>query len=128
MGGRIFVVDDAAFMRIMLKDILTENGYQIVGEAENGRDAVEKYKELRPDLTTMDITMPEMDGVNAVKEIRKFDAEANIVMCSAMGQQAMVIDAIQAGARDFIIKPFQPEKVVEAVRKALNTQDNERGL
>ncbi len=119
MGARILIVDDAAFMRMMIKDILTKNGYQIVGEAENGSVAVEKYKELKPDLTTMDITMPEMDGISAVKEIREFDPNANIIMCSAMGQQAMVIDAIQAGAKDFIVKPFQPDRVLEAVRKAL---------
>lgn len=120
MGARILIVDDAAFMRMMIKDILTKNGYQIVGEAENGKVAVEKYRELKPELTTMDITMPEMDGITAVKEIRKEDPKANIIMCSAMGQQAMVIDAIQAGAKDFIVKPFQPDRVLEAVRKALS--------
>jgi len=120
MGARILIVDDAAFMRMMIKDILTKNGYQIVGEAENGKVALEKYQELTPDLTTMDITMPEMDGINAVKEIKKVDPRANIIMCSAMGQQAMVIDAIQAGAKDFIVKPFQPDRVMEAVRKALS--------
>jgi two-component system chemotaxis response regulator CheY len=120
MGARILIVDDAAFMRMMIKDILSKNGYQIVGEAENGRVALEKYQELRPELTTMDITMPEMDGISAVKEIRKVDPRANIIMCSAMGQQAMVIDAIQAGAKDFIVKPFQPDRVLEAVRKALS--------
>ncbi|MFZ5640285.1 MAG: response regulator [Bacillota bacterium] len=120
MGARILIVDDAAFMRMMIKDILSKNGYQIVGEAENGAVAVEKYRELQPDLTTMDITMPEMDGISAVKEIRKTDPQANIIMCSAMGQQAMVIDAIQAGAKDFIVKPFQPDRVLEAVRKALS--------
>ncbi len=120
MGARILIVDDAAFMRMMIKDILTKNGYEIVGEAENGRVAIEKYKELQPHLTTMDITMPEMDGITAVKEIRKIDPKANIIMCSAMGQQAMVIDAIQAGAKDFIVKPFQPDRVLEAVRKALS--------
>jgi len=119
MGARILVVDDAAFMRMMIKDILTKNGYQIVGEAENGRIALQKYQELRPDLTTMDITMPEMDGITAVKEIKKVDSRANIIMCSAMGQQAMVIDAIQAGSKDFIVKPFQPDRVLEAIRKAL---------
>jgi len=120
MPNRVLIVDDAAFMRMMLKDILTKNGYEIVGEAENGAIAVEKYKELRPDLVTMDITMPEMDGISAVKKIKSMDANARIVMCSAMGQQAMVIDAIQAGARDFIVKPFQPERVLEAVQKALS--------
>ena len=119
MGHRVLIVDDAAFMRMMLKDILTKNGYEVIGEAENGKVAVEKYKELQPELVTMDITIPEMDGITAVKKIREINPGARIVMCSAMGQQAMVIDAIQAGAKDFVVKPFQPERVVEAVRKAL---------
>ena len=119
MQNRVLIVDDAAFMRMMLKDILTKNGFEVVGEAENGMIGVEKFRELKPDLVTMDITMPEMDGISAVKSIKKLDATARVVMCSAMGQQAMVIDAIQAGARDFIVKPFQPERVLEAVTKAL---------
>lgn len=116
----VLIVDDAAFMRMMLKDILNKNGYEVIGEAENGQIGVEKYKELHPDLVTMDITMPELDGISAVKKIKAIDPQAKIVMCSAMGQQAMVIDAIQAGARDFIVKPFQPERVLEAVQKALS--------
>ena len=120
MGKRILIVDDAAFMRMMIKDILTKNGFEVVGEAENGAVAVEKYKELQPDLVTMDITMPDMDGIAAVKQIKSIDAAARIIMCSAMGQQAMVIDAIQAGAKDFIVKPFQPERVIEAVSKAID--------
>ncbi|HOQ08691.1 MAG TPA: response regulator [Syntrophomonadaceae bacterium] len=120
MSKRVLIVDDAAFMRMMIKDILTKNGYEVVGEAENGLIAVEKYLDLRPDLVTMDITMPEMDGITAVKEIKAQDPSARIIMCSAMGQQAMVIDAIQAGAKDFIVKPFQPERVLEAVSKALD--------
>ncbi|MBY6271044.1 MAG: two-component system response regulator [Caldibacillus debilis] len=119
MAYRILVVDDAAFMRMMIKDILVKNGYQVVGEAADGKQAVEKYRELNPDLVTMDITMPEMDGIAALKEIRSFDPDAKIVMCSAMGQQAMVIDAIQAGAKDFIVKPFQADRVLEAIRKTL---------
>lgn len=119
MAIKVLVVDDAAFMRMMIKDILSKNGYDVVGEAENGLKALEKYQELKPDLTTMDITMPEMDGITAVKEIKKIDAAAKIIMCSAMGQQAMVIEAIQSGARDFIVKPFQPDRVLEAVRKAV---------
>ncbi|MDN5293743.1 MAG: two-component system, chemotaxis family, chemotaxis protein CheY [Eubacteriales bacterium] len=119
MGKKVLIVDDAAFMRMMIRDILERHGYEVVGEAENGEQAVEMYKKLRPDLVTMDITMPEMDGITAVKEIMKFDPKAKIIMCSAMGQQAMVIDAIQAGARDFIVKPFQPERVLEAVTKVL---------
>ncbi len=120
MGARVLVVDDAAFMRMMIKNILTSNGYEVVGEAENGVQAVEKYKELKPDLVTMDITMPEMDGITAVKEIKKIDPNARIIMCSAMGQQSMVIEAIQAGAKDFIVKPFNPQRVLEAVEKALS--------
>lgn len=119
MANRVLVVDDAAFMRMMLKDILNKNGFEVVGEAENGQQAVEKYKEVKPDVTTMDITMPEMDGISAVKQIKALDPGAKVVMCSAMGQQAMVIEAIQAGAKDFIVKPFQPERVVEALRKVL---------
>lgn len=119
MGYTVMLVDDAAFMRMMLKDILSNNGYQIVGEAENGQVAVEKYSDLKPDITIMDITMPEMDGLQAVKEIRARDPQAKVVMCSAMGQQAMVIEAIQSGAKDFVVKPFQAERVLEAVAKAL---------
>lgn len=119
MAIKVLVVDDAAFMRMMVKDILSKNGYEVVGEAENGLKAVEKWQELKPDLTTMDITMPEMDGITAVKEIKKIDPSAKVIMCSAMGQQAMVVEAIQAGARDFIVKPFQPDRVLEAVRKAV---------
>ncbi len=119
MSKRILIVDDAAFMRMMIKDVLTKNGFEVVGEAENGLKAIEKYKELSPNLVVMDITMPEVDGIQAVKEIKKMDPNAKIVMCSAMGQQAMVIEAIQAGARDFIVKPFQADRVIEAVRKVL---------
>lgn len=119
MANKILIVDDAAFMRMMIKDILAKNGYEIVGEAQDGKEAVEKYKELQPDLVTMDITMPEMDGITALKEIKNIDPKSIIIMCSAMGQQAMVIDAIQAGAKDFIVKPFQAERVLEAINKAL---------
>jgi two-component system chemotaxis response regulator CheY len=119
MANRILIVDDAAFMRMMIRDILTKNGYEVVGEAQDGAQAIEKYKELKPDLITMDITMPEMDGIAALKEIKKLDGNAKVIMCSAMGQQAMVIDAIQAGAKDFIVKPFQADRVIEAIKKTL---------
>lgn len=119
MANTILIVDDAAFMRMMVKDILNKNGYDVIGEAQTGAEAVDLYQKLKPDLVTMDITMPEMNGIEAVKAIRKIDPAARIVMCSAMGQQAMVIDAIQAGAKDFIVKPFQPARVLEAVQKAL---------
>lgn len=117
--ANILIVDDAAFMRMMIKDILVKNGYTVVGEAENGLRAVEKFKELSPDLVIMDITMPEMDGIQAVKQIKEIKSDAKIIMCSAMGQQAMVIESIQAGARDFIVKPFQADRVLEAVKKVV---------
>jgi|UniRef100_A0A7V3VTI1 two-component system chemotaxis response regulator CheY len=117
MAKRILIVDDAAFMRMLLKDIITKAGYEVAGEATNGKEAVEKYRELTPDVVTMDITMPEMSGIEAAKEIMKTDPNAKIIMCSAMGQQMMVVEAIQAGAKDFIVKPFQQGRVVEALSK-----------
>ena len=119
MAKNILICDDAAFMRMMIKDILTKNGYEIAAEAENGKIAVDKYKEASPDLTLLDITMPEMDGIQALKKIKATDPNAAIIMCSAMGQQAMVIESIQSGAKDFIVKPFQPDRVLEAVKKAI---------
>ena len=119
MAKNILICDDAAFMRMMIKDILSKNGYNVVGEAENGLKAVEKYSELSPDLVLMDITMPEMDGIAALKKIKANDSNACVIMCSAMGQQAMVIESIQAGAKDFIVKPFQAERVIEAVKKVI---------
>ena len=116
---KVLIVDDAAFMRMMIKDILEKNGFEVLGEANNGIKAVELYKKEKPDVVTMDITMPEMDGIKAVKEIRIFDPNAKVIMCSAMGQQSMVMDAIRAGARDFIVKPFQPDRVLEAIRKTV---------
>lgn len=120
MGHSILIVDDAAFMRMMLKDILTKNGYNIVEEASDGVEAVEKFKEMSPDLVILDITMPEMDGMTALKEIKNYDSAAQVVMCSAMGQQAVVVDAFQAGAQDFIVKPFQAGRVIEAIKKVLD--------
>lgn len=119
MAKSVLICDDAAFMRVMIKDILTKNGYDVAGEAENGLKAIEKYNETKPDLVMMDITMPEMDGIQALKKIKEVDAAANIIMCSAMGQQAMVIESIQSGAKDFIVKPFQADRVLEAVKKAI---------
>ena len=119
MAKNILICDDAAFMRMMIKDILTKNGYNVAGEAENGAKAVEKYNELKPDLVLMDITMPEMDGIQALKKIKEADSSALVIMCSAMGQQAMVIESIQAGAKDFIVKPFQADRVIEAVKKVV---------
>lgn len=117
--ARILIVDDAAFMRMMLKDILTKNGYDVCGEASNGVEALDRYKELKPDLVTIDITMPEKDGISALKDIRAYDSKAKCIMCSAMGQQAMVIDAIQSGASDFIVKPFQADRVLDSLKKVL---------
>ncbi|MGN1156967.1 MAG: response regulator [Agathobacter sp.] len=119
MGKNILICDDAAFMRMMIKDILSKNGYNVVGEAENGAIAVDKYSETNPDLVLMDITMPEMDGIQALKKIKEKDPNASVIMCSAMGQQAMVIESIQAGAKDFIVKPFQADRVLEAVKKVV---------
>lgn len=119
MAKTVLVVDDAAFMRIKLKDILEKNGYEVVGEAANGIEAVEQYKEKNPDIVTMDITMPEKDGVEALKEIKEIDPKAIVLMCSAMGQQAMVMDAIRAGAKDFIVKPFDTERVIKALDKVI---------
>ena len=119
MGKKVLIVDDAAFMRMMLKDILAKEGYEVVGEGVNGKDALEKYGTLQPDLVTMDITMPEMDGIAALKAIKASDTNAKVIMCSAMGQQAMVVDAIQNGAKDFIVKPFQKDRVIEAVKKQI---------
>lgn len=116
--ARILVVDDAEFMRFRLSRLLTSNGYEVV-EAENGQQAVEKYRELQPDLVLMDITMPVMDGITAVRGIKALDAAAVIIMCSALGQQTMVIEAIKAGARDFVVKPFQPEKILQTIDKYL---------
>lgn len=115
--ARILVVDDAMFMRTVLKGVLEEGGHTVVGEAENGDVAVKKYKDLKPDLVTMDITMPDKDGIAALKEIRDFDPNAKVIMCSAMGQQAMVVDAIKSGAKDFCVKPFDKERVLESIAK-----------
>ena len=119
MSRTVLVVDDAIFMRTMIGDILRQAGIEVVGEAPSGVEAVQKYKELKPDLVTMDIVMPDMGGIDAVREIIKEDPEARILMCSAMGQQGLVVEAIQAGARDFVVKPFQPSRVIEAVQRLL---------
>ncbi len=119
MSHTVLVCDDAIFMRTMIGDILTQAGFEVVGEAETGSQAVEKYRQLKPELVTMDIVMPDMGGIDAVREIVKQDPDAKILMCSAMGQQALVVEAIQAGAKDFVVKPFQPSRVLEAVQRVL---------
>ncbi|NLJ74841.1 MAG: response regulator [Firmicutes bacterium] len=118
MPKKVLITDDTAFMRMTLKNVIEKNGFEVVGEAGDGEEAIAKYKELQPDLVTMDITMPKMDGITAIKEIMKIDPNAKIVVCSAMGQKPMVIEALNAGAKDFLVKPFDAERVVEALRKA----------
>lgn len=118
--ARILIVDDAKFMRLTLANILNNANHEIVGEAENGLEAVELYRQETPDLVTMDITMPEMSGIEAVRKIREEFPDAKIIMCSAMGQQKMVVEAIEAGAKDFIIKPFDENRVLEAINRVLN--------
>ena len=117
--ARILVVDDAAFMRKMVSDALTKGGHEVVGEAGNGTEAIERFQELKPELTTLDITMPEKDGLAALKEIIELDPTARVIMCSALGQESKVLESIKLGARDFVVKPFKPERVLEAVGKAL---------
>lgn len=122
MGNRILLVDDAMIIRMILRKILTEAGFEIAGEASNGTEAIRKYQELRPDLVTMDITMPEMGGIKALKSIREIDPDAKVIICSAMGQKSLIIEAMEAGAVNFLAKPFDEEKVVETVRKTLQSQ------
>ena len=119
MGARVLIVDDALFMRTMLRNIFVESGFDVVGEAGSGVEAVERYRELSPDLTTMDIVMPELNGIEALKRIVALDPRARVVMCSALGQESLIIEALDAGARDFIVKPFKPAKVVEVAQKVL---------
>ena len=117
--ARILVVDDAAFMRKMVSDALTKGGHEVVGEAGNGAEAIQRFQELKPELTTLDITMPEKDGLSALKEIMALDPTARVVMCSALGQESKVLEAVKSGAKDFVVKPFQPDRVIDAVGKAL---------
>lgn len=117
--ARVLVVDDALFMRKMVSDALTKGGHEVIGEAADGAQAVEQFKSLSPDVCTLDITMPEKDGLEALRDILVLDPGARVIMCSALGQDAKVIESIKAGARDFVVKPFQPDRVLEAVDKAL---------
>ncbi|MEW6686291.1 MAG: response regulator [Candidatus Edwardsbacteria bacterium] len=119
MGSKVLIVDDAIFMRTMIADILRKADFEICGEAASGSEAIEKYKQLKPDLVVMDIIMPDMGGIEAVKAIIQHDPNARILMCSAMGQQALVVEAIQAGAKDFVVKPFQPARVLEAAQRVM---------
>ena len=122
MAARVLIVDDALFMRTMLRNIFAESGFEVVGEAGNGIEAVEKYCQLAPDLTTLDIVMPERNGIEALKQIVALDPRARVVMCSALGQESLIIEALDAGARDFIVKPFKPAKVIEVAQKVLASE------
>jgi two-component system, chemotaxis family, chemotaxis protein CheY len=117
--ARVLVVDDAAFMRKMVTDALTKGGHQVIGEAANGNEAVARFRDLRPEVTTLDITMPEKDGLTALQEIIGLDPGARVIMCSALGQESKVLESIKIGAKDFIVKPFKAERVLGAVDKAL---------
>ncbi len=121
MGARVMIVDDALFMRNMLRNIFSEAGFEVIGEAQNGSEAVEKYTQLRPELVTMDIVMPEKSGIEALKEIVAIDGSARIIICSALGQESLIMEALEAGARDFIVKPFKPAKVIEVAQKVLSS-------
>lgn len=120
MSARVLIVDDLAFIKLIIRDTLEKTGFEVAGEASNGIEAVEMYKRLKPDIVLMDITMPRMDGIQALQEIMKFDPNAKVIMCSALGQQKLIIQSIQLGAKDFIVKPFKPERIVGAIKKALN--------
>ncbi len=128
MSIKILVVDDAIFMRGLIRDIFARGPFVIAGEAENGAEAVRLYTELKPHLTTMDIVMPQMDGITALKEIIRLDPGANVIMCSALGQEALIAEAIEAGARDFIVKPFQPARVLRVVQSVLGLDEQFRPL
>ena len=117
--ARVLVVDDAAFMRKMVSDALTKGGHEVVGEGANGEEAVAQYQELKPELTTLDITMPEKDGLEALREIVALDPNAKVIMCSALGQESKVLEAVKSGAKDFVVKPFQADRILDAAAKAL---------
>jgi two-component system chemotaxis response regulator CheY len=123
MKARVLIADDASFMRQMIREIIEPEGYEVVGEATNGVEAVERYQELHPDLVTMDIVMPKRSGIDAVKGILEGDGSARIVMCSALGQESLVMEALQAGAKDFIVKPFKPDSVLATLKKAIEKGD-----
>jgi two-component system chemotaxis response regulator CheY len=117
--ARVLVVDDAVFMRKVVSDALAKGGHEVIGEAANGQEAVDQFQSLKPEVTTLDITMPEKDGLTALREIIAMDPQARIVMCSALGQETKVLEAIKAGAKDFVVKPFQPDRVLSAIEKAV---------
>jgi two-component system, chemotaxis family, chemotaxis protein CheY len=117
---RVLVVDDLAFIKLIIRDILEKRGFQVIGEASNGIEAIELYTKLKPDVVLMDITMPRMDGIQALSKIMELDKNAKVIMCSALGQQKLIVQAIKLGAKDFIVKPFKPERIIGAIKKTLN--------
>ncbi|MBA7567050.1 Chemotaxis protein CheY [subsurface metagenome] len=122
MGINILIADDLQFIKLVLRDLLEKAGFRVVGEASNGEEAVELFQDKRPDVVLMDITMPKMDGLTALKKILKIDPGANIIMCSALGQQTLIVQALQMGAKDFIVKPFRPERVINSIKKILDIE------
>lgn len=120
--ARVLIVDDLAFIKLIIKDTLEKKGFEVVGEASNGMEAIEMYSKTKPDVVLMDITMPRMDGIQALSKIMEIDKNAKVIMCSALGQQRLIIQAIQLGAKDFIVKPFKPDRIIGAIKKALNIQ------
>ncbi len=120
MAVNVLIVDDLTFIKIVLRDILEKSGFHVVGEASNGEQAIAMYQERHPDVVLMDITMPDMDGLTALRRLRELDPGAKVIICSALGQQKLIVQAIQLGAKDFIVKPFQPPRVVSALKKALD--------
>jgi two-component system, chemotaxis family, chemotaxis protein CheY len=122
MAARVLIVDDLSFIKLLIRDTLEKTGFEVVGEASNGIEAIELYRKLKPDVVLMDITMPRMDGIQALQEIIKYDKNAKVIMCSALGQQRLIIQSIQYGAKDFIVKPFKQERIVGAIKKVLNQQ------
>jgi two-component system chemotaxis response regulator CheY len=120
MAVNVLIVDDLTFIKIVLRDIIEKAGFRVVGEASNGEQAITKFQDTRPDVVLMDITMPGMDGLTALKKIREIDSAARVIICSALGQQQLIVQAIQLGAKDFIVKPFQPQRVIAALKKALD--------
>jgi len=122
MAINIMIVDDLAFIKLLLKDLIEKAGFRVIGEASDGEEAIDMYQEKRPDLVLLDITMPKMDGITALKKILVLDPDAKIIMCSALGQQRLIVQAIQLGAKDFIVKPFRPERVISSIKKALDIE------
>jgi two-component system chemotaxis response regulator CheY len=122
MGIDVLIADDLKFIKLVLRELLEKAGFRVVGEASNGQEAVELYKDKRPDVVLMDITMPKMDGLSALKQILKIDPQAKIIMCSALGQQSLIVQALQLGAKDFIVKPFREDRVIAAIKKILDIE------